>query len=75
MRSQIDYNNDQSMLQRSQLAKWEDSAPQCKSELNKMKRDGLTSLSQSAYSISHFCNDLCAAAWFTYVLYYVTEVV
>ena len=25
--------------------------------------------------MGHFCNDLCAAAWFTYVLYYVKDVV
>jgi Na+/melibiose symporter-like transporter len=29
----------------------------------------------SAYAVGHFNNDLCAAAWFTYVLYYVTDVV
>ena len=29
----------------------------------------------SAYAVGHFSNDLCAAAWFTYVLYYVKDVV
>jgi len=28
----------------------------------------------SAYSVGHFLNDLCASAWFTYVLYYVKRV-
>ena len=41
----------------------------------KIPRDGLTKLSFSAYSVSHFGNDLCAACWFIYVLYYVLEVV
>ncbi len=40
-----------------------------------MKRDGMTSKNLAAYAVSHFNNDLCAAAWFTYVLYYVNEVV
>jgi hypothetical protein len=39
------------------------------------KRDGLTRVSLAAYSVGHFNNDLCATAWFTYVLYYVKEVV
>lgn len=38
-------------------------------------RDGLTNISISAYAVGHFSNDLCAAAWFTYVLYFVKEVV
>lgn len=40
-----------------------------------LPRDGMTQLLLSSYAVSHFCNDLCAAAWFTYVLYYVNEVV
>jgi Na+/melibiose symporter-like transporter len=40
-----------------------------------MKRDGLERRHLSAYAIGHFNNDLCAAAWFTYVLYYVKDVV
>ena len=40
-----------------------------------IKRDGLTNRHFAAYAVGHFCNDLCAAAWFTYVLYYVKEVV
>lgn len=40
-----------------------------------MKRDALTKISKSAYAVSHFSNDLCAAVWFTYVLYYVKEVI
>ena len=38
-------------------------------------RDGLTFKNFCAYAVSHFSNDLCAAAWFTYVLFYVKEVV
>jgi Na+/melibiose symporter-like transporter len=40
-----------------------------------VKRDGLGSKEIAAYAVGHFCNDLCAAAWFTYVLYYLQEVV
>jgi Na+/melibiose symporter-like transporter len=40
-----------------------------------MKRDGLLKRHLRAYAIGHFNNDLCAAAWFTYVLYYVKDVV
>jgi len=29
----------------------------------------------AAYAVGHFSNDLCAAAWFTYVLYYIQDVV
>lgn len=29
----------------------------------------------AAYAVGHFSNDLCAAAWFTYVLFFVKEVV
>lgn len=39
------------------------------------KRDGLTRTSVAAYAVGHFCNDLCAAAWFTYVLFFVKSVV
>lgn len=40
-----------------------------------MPRDGLTKFGVAAYSLGHFGNDLCAAAWFTYVLYFVNFVV
>jgi len=40
-----------------------------------MKRDALTKFSVAGYAVSHFGNDLCAACWFTYILYYVKEVV
>ncbi len=40
-----------------------------------LKRDGLTSGSTSGYAIGHVYNDLCAAAWFNYLLFYVTKVI
>lgn len=40
-----------------------------------LKRDGLTRTHVAAYAVGHLCNDLCAAAWFTYVLFFVKEVV
>ena len=46
-----------------------------KSENREIKRDGLNSMHISAYAVGHLSNDLCAAAWFTYVLYYIKEVV
>jgi Na+/melibiose symporter-like transporter len=36
--------------------------------------DGLCKLHVKAYSIGHLSNDLCAAVWFTYALYYFQEV-
>ena len=40
-----------------------------------MKRDGLKPSNFGAYSIGHVYNDLCATAWFTYLLYFLTKVV
>ena len=40
-----------------------------------LKRDALTSVHVAAYSMGHLSNDLCAAAWFTYVPYYLQYVV
>ena len=37
-------------------------------------RDGIGKIQFAAYSVGHFSNDLCAAAWFTYVLYFVKNV-
>lgn len=39
------------------------------------KRDGLTSTNVAAYSVGHFFNDLCAAMWFVYLLWYLKQVV
>jgi Na+/melibiose symporter-like transporter len=44
-------------------------------DLKNMRRDALGSREVSAYAVGHFCNDLCAGAWFTYVLYYIQDVV
>ena len=44
-------------------------------DLTKIKRDALEAVHVRAYAVGHLCNDLCAAAWFTYVLYYLQEVV
>jgi len=38
---------------------------------NSIKRDALEILHIIAYAVGHLSNDLCAAAWFTYVLYYI----
>jgi len=42
---------------------------------NNMERDALKRIHIAAYAVGHFSNDLCAAAWFTYVLYFVKNVV
>ena len=39
------------------------------------KRDGLTPTNVAAYSVGHFFNDLCAAMWFVYLLWYLKSVV
>lgn len=44
-------------------------------EKQNAKRDSLGPRQVAAYAVGHFSNDLCAAAWFTYVLYFVKEVV
>jgi len=44
-------------------------------DLKNLKRDALGKREVQAYAVGHFCNDLCAAAWFTYVLYYIQDVV
>ena len=40
-----------------------------------VKRDALELKHVRAYAVGHLSNDLCAAAWFTYVLFYLQEVV
>eukprot|EP00357_Protocruzia_adherens_P002478 CAMPEP_0114981008 /NCGR_PEP_ID=MMETSP0216-20121206/5297_1 /TAXON_ID=223996 /ORGANISM="Protocruzia adherens, Strain Boccale" /LENGTH=532 /DNA_ID=CAMNT_0002342615 /DNA_START=87 /DNA_END=1685 /DNA_ORIENTATION=+ len=37
--------------------------------------DGLTRLSISGYAVGHVLNDLCAACWFNYLLYFLTEII
>lgn len=44
-------------------------------DLKNLKRDALGKREVAAYAVGHFSNDLCAAAWFTYVLYYIQNVV
>ena len=43
-------------------------------ELDTMKRDGLKPFNFFAYMLGHVYNDLCATAWFTYLLYFLKEV-
>ena len=40
-----------------------------------MARDGLTDIHVAAYSVGHFCNDLCASMYFILFTYYIKEVV
>ncbi len=37
-----------------------------------LKRDALEKRHHVAYAVGHFSNDLCAAAWFFYTVYYLT---
>ncbi|CDW80446.1 UNKNOWN [Stylonychia lemnae] len=53
---------------------WDNTAPTIVDYSN-VKRDGLGKREVAAYAVGHFNNDLCAAAWFTYVLYYIQDVV
>ena len=39
-----------------------------------MKRDGLKGKNFSAYMVGHVYNDLCATAWFTYMLFFLINV-
>lgn len=45
--------------------------PELSAQRPDVKRDALESIHVSAYAVGHLSNDLCAAAWFTYVLYYI----
>ena len=53
---------------------WDTSAPKVVLA-DQIKRDGLTKIHFAAYAVGHFGNDLCAACWFTYLLWYVKKVV
>lgn len=44
-------------------------------DLTLMKRDGLKPINFFGYSIGHVYNDLCATAWFTYLLFFLKEIV
>jgi len=46
-----------------------------KEDASSIARDGLTTLHLTAYSVGHFCNDLCAAMWFVYLAWYLQRVV
>ena len=39
------------------------------------KRDGLNTIHVAGYAVGHLNNDLCAAIWFNYLSYYVSNVV
>jgi len=40
-----------------------------------MKRDGLREINFFGYSLGHVYNDLTATAWFTYLLFFLKEIV
>jgi Na+/melibiose symporter-like transporter len=40
-----------------------------------MKRDALTPRHKAAYAVGHLSNDLCAAGWFFYLVYYLNYIV
>lgn len=42
--------------------------------LSELKLDELTNLHIYAYGVGHFLNDLCAACWFNYLLFYLKSV-
>lgn len=43
-------------------------------ELADLKLDALTTVHVYAYGVGHFLNDLCAACWFNYLLFYLKSV-
>jgi Na+/melibiose symporter-like transporter len=61
-------------MEDSQKAIWDTTMPKIVMH-EQVTRDGLDKYSIGAYAVGHFSNDLCAAAWFTYVLFYVEKVV
>jgi len=38
------------------------------------RRDSLKNAHCWAYGMGHFLNDLCAAMWFNFLLYYLTDI-
>ena len=44
-------------------------------DIDRMKRDGLKQINFFGYSLGHVYNDLCATAWFTYLLFFLKEIV
>ena len=42
---------------------------------HKGKRDAMTTIKVAAYSVGHLANDLTGAMWFTYLLYYIKNVI
>lgn len=38
------------------------------------KFDGLTRFTIAVYGVGHILNDLCAACWFNYLLYFLADV-
>ena len=40
-----------------------------------MQRDGLERSHLGAYSVGHVYNDLCATMWFSYLLYFLQNVI
>jgi len=50
-------------------------SPVNRTELDKVQLDTLTKTEIIGYSLGHFQNDLCAACWFNYLLYFMKNVV
>ncbi len=50
-------------------------SPASGAELDKVQLDTLTKTEIIGYSLGHFQNDLCAALWFNYLLYFMKNVV
>ena len=42
--------------------------------MKKNKLDALTTANEWAYGVGHFINDLTAACWFNFLLFYLKEV-
>jgi len=50
-------------------------SPVDRTEIDKVQLDTLTKTEIIGYSLGHFQNDLCAACWFNYLLYFMKNVV
>ena len=72
--SLIDNNNNNS-IEGYQPAPFEEKdAPQIIIPEN-MKRDALETRHKVAYAVGHLSNDLCAAGWFFYLVFYLNYIV
>jgi Na+/melibiose symporter-like transporter len=67
-------NNSNHDEQRTAPTPFEESAPKV-IDTSHLRRDALEKRHMAAYAVGHFSNDLCAAGWFFYLVFYLKYIV